>query len=242
MSKNTVVRGCLVPSLKNKPLDGRQDVPTLADIVNIDNPYVNFIFPVAETGKWYKVISLRTKVVGDLEIPDGEIDKYDLFGEGLTEEEKQKILFKDLAEQTYLKKEDATKTYQPKGEYQTKGNYVTKEDADNSYQPKGEYQIKGDYLTPEVASNTYQLKGEYVTKKALDEFAETIDARVEEAPKDDKIYSRSNGAWVEVDTILTHEIVIINLFPTDDCCMVLLSKLHQAMVKSCWMKFGKVKI
>lgn len=141
IKKNTVVRGCLVPSLKNKPLDGRQDVPTLADIVNIENPYVNFIFPVAETGKWYKVISLRTKVMGDLEIPDGEIDKYDLFGEGLTEEEKQKILFKDLAEQIYLKKEDAEESY------------LTKEDAIEDYQPKGNYQPQGDYATKEDLRN-----------------------------------------------------------------------------------------
>lgn len=118
--KNTVVRGCLVPSLKNKPLDGRQDVPNLDDIAKIENPYVNFIFPVAETGKWYKVVSLKTKVVGELEIPNGEVDKYELFGEGLTEEEKQAFLTKALAEQTYLKKTDAGGLYQPIGDYATK--------------------------------------------------------------------------------------------------------------------------
>ena len=135
IKKNTVVRGCLVPSLKNKPLDGRQDVPTLADIVNIENPYVNFIFPVAETGKWYKVVSLRTKVQGELEIPDGEIDKYELFGEGLTEEEKKEFLTMTLAEKTFLKKEDAEEFY------------LTKKEASEDYQPKGNYQPKGDYVT-----------------------------------------------------------------------------------------------
>lgn len=118
--KNTVVRGCLVPSLKNKPLDGRQDVATLDDIAKIENPYVNFIFPVAETGKWYKVTSLKTKILGELEIPDGEIDGYELFGEGLTEEEKKEFLTKTLAEQTYLKKDDAKELYQLKGDYATK--------------------------------------------------------------------------------------------------------------------------
>lgn len=81
MSKNTIVRGMLVPSLKNKPLDGRMDVPTLADIEKIENPYVNFIFPVAETGKWYKVVSLKDKVVDELTIPNGQVDRYELFGE-----------------------------------------------------------------------------------------------------------------------------------------------------------------
>ena len=79
--KNTVVRGCLVPSLKNKPLDGRQDVPTLADIAKIENPYVNFIFPVAETGKWYKVVSLKDRIEGELVIPNGQVDQYEPFGQ-----------------------------------------------------------------------------------------------------------------------------------------------------------------
>ena len=141
IKKNTVVRGCLVPSLKNKPLDGRQDVPTLADIVNIENPYVGFIFPVAETGKWYKVVSLRTKVMGELEIPNGEVDGYEEFGKGMTDEEKQQYLTKSFAEQTYLKKEDAKETY------------LTKEDAIENYQPKGDYQPQGDYATKEDLRN-----------------------------------------------------------------------------------------
>lgn len=157
--KNTVVRGCLVPSLKNKPLDGRQDVPKLSDIPNIENPYVNFIFPVAETGKWYKVTSLKTKVIDDLQIPDGEIDGYELFGEGLTEEEKKALLTKELAEQTYLSKDDASKNYQPKGEYQPKGDYATKTELEG-YQPKGEYATKEEL-------GGYQPKGDYATKEEL---------------------------------------------------------------------------
>ena len=160
-----MVRGCLVPSLKNKPLDGRQDVPTLADIANIENPYVNFIFPVAETGKWYKVTSLKTKVQGELEIPNGEVDGYELFGEGLTEAEKQALLTKELAQQTYLSKEDAKSSYQPKGEYQPKGNYASKEELKD-------YQPKGDYATKEELDD-YQPKGDYATKEELKELEGT---------------------------------------------------------------------
>lgn len=107
VKKNTVVRGCLIPSLKNKPLDGRQDVPKLVDIENIENPFVNFIFPVAETGKWYKVLSLKEKAINDLVIPDGAVDEYEEFGKGMTDEEKQAYLSRELADKTYQSKEDA---------------------------------------------------------------------------------------------------------------------------------------
>lgn len=159
--KNTIVRGCLVPSLKNKPLDGRQDVPTLVDIANIENPYVNFIFPVAETGKWYKVVSLKTKVIDELVIPDGEIDKYELFGEGLTEEEKAQFLTKTLAEQTYLNKNEAQKNYLKKVD--AEANYLSKEEASEIYQLKGDDNITYDEIGDVDLDNVIDEQGvEYV--------------------------------------------------------------------------------
>lgn len=188
MSNNTIVRGLLVPSLKNKPLDGRQDVPTLADIVNIENPYVNFIFPVAETGKWYKVLSLTDKVIDELVIPNGMIDEYEPFGEGMTDEQKEEYLTKSLAEQTYLKKEDAVE------------EYLNKTEAEETYQQKG------DYVTTEEGDDKYQPKGDYATKKELDDLEQRISEGGGEgeggsfidAPKDGKTYGRKDGLWNEL--------------------------------------------
>ena len=195
MSNNTIVRGLLVPSLKNKPLDGRQEVPTLADIANIENPYVNFIFPVEETGKWYKVLSLKEKVVDELVIPDGMIDEYEPFGEGMTDEQKEEYLTKSLAEQTYLKKEDAVEEYLNKTE--AEADYLKKEDAANEYLNKENAEAdflkkkdaeetylnktdaegtflkkedaEGTYLNKTEAEETYQQKGDYVTTEEGDD-------------------------------------------------------------------------
>lgn len=188
MNKNTVVRGCLVPSLKNKPLDGRQDVPTLADIANIENPYVNFIFPVEETGKWYKVVSLTDKVIDELVIPNGMIDEYEEFGGGMTDTQKQEYLTKQLAELTYVKKEDA------------EAEYLKKEDAEETYQPKGEY------LTNEEAQEAYQPKGEYATTEQLEDLENRISqggggcegGYFIDAPSDGKTYGRKDGLWQEL--------------------------------------------
>lgn len=195
MSNNTIVRGLLVPSLKNKPLDGRQEVPTLADIANIENPYVNFIFPVEETGKWYKVLSLTDKVINELVIPNGMIDEYEPFGEGMTDEQKEEYLTKSLAEQTYLKKEDAVEEYLNKTE--AEADYLKKEDAANEYLNKENAEAdflkkkdaeetylnktdaegtflkkedaEGTYLNKTEAEAAYQQKGDYVTTEEGDD-------------------------------------------------------------------------
>lgn len=190
MSNNTIVRGLLVPSLKNKPLDGRQDVPTLADIVNIENPYVNFIFPVEETGKWYKVLSLTDKVIDELVIPNGMIDEYEEFGGGMTDTQKQEYLTKSLAEQMYLKKEDAVNEYLNKTE--AEADYLKKKNAEEFYQPKGNYQPSGDYAT----------------KQELEDLENRISqgggsgggggASFIDAPSDGKIYGRKDGFWEEL--------------------------------------------
>lgn len=201
MSKNTVVRGMLVPSLKNKPLDGRMDVPTLDDIVNIENPYVNFIFPVAETGMWYKVTRLTDKVIDELVIPDGEIAEYETFGEGMTDKQKEDYLLKSIAEQMYLKKDDAALEYLKKTDadgnflkkVQAELEYLKKEDAKGLYQPKGDYLLKTD------------ADGTFATKKELEDLENRIGeggggegGNFIDAPKDGKNYARKNGLWNEL--------------------------------------------
>ena len=212
MSNNTIVRGLLVPSLKNKPLDGRQDVPTLADIVNIENPYVNFIFPVEETGKWYKVLSLTDKVVDELVIPNGMIDEYEEFGGGMTDTQKQEYLTKSLAEQMYLKKEDAVNEYLNKTE--AEADYLKKKDAEESYQPKGNYQPSGDYATKQELEDLENRisqgggsgeggGGSFIDAPSDNEVygrKNGLWEKLVDAPKDGKAYARINGVWSPIES------------------------------------------
>jgi len=57
---------------------------------------------------------------------------------------------------------ETVRTYQPKGDYASKGDL-------SSYQPKGEYQTKGDYAYRGDLSN-YQTKGEYALKGDLSSY------------------------------------------------------------------------
>lgn len=212
MSNNTIVRGLLVPSLKNKPLDGRQDVPTLADIVNIENPYVNFIFPVEETGKWYKVLSLTDKVIDELVMPNGMIDKYEEFGGGMTDTQKQEYLTKSLAEQMYLKKEDAVNEYLNKTE--AEADYLKKKNAEESYQPKGDYQPSGDYATKQELEDLENRisqgggsgeggGGSFIDAPSDNEVygrKNGLWAKLVDAPKDGKAYARINGVWSPIES------------------------------------------
>lgn len=210
MSKNTIVRGMLVPSLKNKPLDGRMDVPTLADIVNIENPYVNFIFPVAETGMWYKVTKLADKVIDELVVPNGEVAEYETFGEGMTDKQKEDYLTKSLAEQLYLKKSDAVLEYMSKTD--AEANFLKNVQADLEYlkksDAKGLYQPTGDYVTSEEADQTYQPKGDYAMQKKVEELEQLITGgggdggtggTFVDAPRDGKTYGRKDGLWEELE-------------------------------------------
>lgn len=55
-----IINDSLITSKPNAPLDVRTEVATLADVVNISNPSESLVFKVLETGKYYKVDSLKT--------------------------------------------------------------------------------------------------------------------------------------------------------------------------------------
>lgn len=55
-----IINDSLITSKPNAPLDVRTEVATLADVVNISNPSESLVFKVLETGKYYKIDSLKT--------------------------------------------------------------------------------------------------------------------------------------------------------------------------------------
>ena len=58
------VKTSLIPATANSPLDARTVVAALADLVNIENPYVGLEIYVAETGKKYRVTTLSSRTIG----------------------------------------------------------------------------------------------------------------------------------------------------------------------------------
>lgn len=54
-----IINDSLLPSAPNAPLDARTEVNLLTDVAKIENPSESLIFKVKETGKYYKVVSLK---------------------------------------------------------------------------------------------------------------------------------------------------------------------------------------
>lgn len=79
-----IINDSLITSKPNAPLDVRTEVATLADVVNISNPSESLVFKVLETGKYYKVDSLKvvqiegttlTKKVVESFSPVGDVEE-----------------------------------------------------------------------------------------------------------------------------------------------------------------------
>ena len=67
----------LRPGIVDTPLDARCRINTLAEISTIELPYVGQIIYCIETGKYYKVTSLKSRLIGALTVPDAAIDTYE---------------------------------------------------------------------------------------------------------------------------------------------------------------------
>lgn len=74
----TVVNGSLIPSGKNEPLDARTRIASIAEIENIEVPYVGMIIYVEDEKVYYKVLSLKNKQVGPVEVQNAAVDQYEL--------------------------------------------------------------------------------------------------------------------------------------------------------------------
>ena len=67
----------LIPGTANTPLDARCRVTQISDIPNISNPFLGMeIFCIAN-GKTYKVISLKSKMIGSMSVANGAVDEYE---------------------------------------------------------------------------------------------------------------------------------------------------------------------
>lgn len=76
MTDNTIIiGGATQPSTINTPGDKRERVATFEEIYSIDNPAVGGTVWVEDEQKEYRIISLKPKLIGGMEIPDGAVNE-----------------------------------------------------------------------------------------------------------------------------------------------------------------------
>ena len=76
MSDNTIIiGGATQPSTINTPGDKRERVATFEEIYSIDNPAVGGTVWVEDEQKEYRIISLKPKLIGGMEIPDAAVNE-----------------------------------------------------------------------------------------------------------------------------------------------------------------------
>lgn len=70
-----IIGGATQPSTINTPGDIRERVKTFDEIYNIDNPAVGGTVWVEDEQKEYRIISLKPKVIGGMEIENGAVNE-----------------------------------------------------------------------------------------------------------------------------------------------------------------------
>ena len=76
MPDNTIIiGGATQPSTINTPSDKRERVETFDKIYEIDNPAVGGTVWVEDEQREYRIISLKPKVIGGMEIADGAVNE-----------------------------------------------------------------------------------------------------------------------------------------------------------------------
>lgn len=77
MAENVLVSGALFPSTKNTPLDGRTRISSISKVESIEAPFVGMIFFVEDEANFYKVLSLKSKNLGAIIVPNSIVDAYE---------------------------------------------------------------------------------------------------------------------------------------------------------------------
>ena len=69
-----LISGAVKPTSVDTPTDARTRVETFDEIENIENPFVGMQVYVIETGKFFVVQKLKSKFIGNIEIPNSAVD------------------------------------------------------------------------------------------------------------------------------------------------------------------------
>jgi hypothetical protein len=76
MADNTIIiGGATQPSTINTPSDKRERVSKFEEIYDIDNPAIGGTVWVEDEQKEYRIISLKPKMIGGMEIENGAVNE-----------------------------------------------------------------------------------------------------------------------------------------------------------------------
>lgn len=70
------------PTKVDTPLDKRSRIENVSEVPNIPNPFVGMIFYVSSEDKYYRVKSLKSKVVGGITVQNAQVNEYVPFETG----------------------------------------------------------------------------------------------------------------------------------------------------------------
>lgn len=70
------------PTKVDTPLDKRSRIESVSEVPNIPNPFVGMIFYVSSEDKYYRVKSLKSKVVGGITVQNAQVNEYVPFETG----------------------------------------------------------------------------------------------------------------------------------------------------------------
>lgn len=70
------------PTKVDTPLDKRSRIESISEVPNIPNPFVGMIFYVSSEDKYYRVKSLKSKVVGGITVQNAQVNEYVPFETG----------------------------------------------------------------------------------------------------------------------------------------------------------------
>ena len=72
-----LLNGALKPTKRNTPLDCRTVIENISEVSKIPLPYVGMIFYVKDENQFYKVITLKSKLIAGKPQEDYQVNKYE---------------------------------------------------------------------------------------------------------------------------------------------------------------------
>lgn len=171
---NIIVAGALTPNKLDTPLNARFRIESIEDVPKIEAPAVGELFYVRSIDKHYKIVSLKSKKIGELVIQDAQIDQYQEFGQ-ISEEEKAK----------FLMKEEAAETYSTKGQVEAVTGQV------NEAKSKAEEAVSKAEEAVSKANDALSALDNVPTE-------EEINQAIQEAKQNDLSYDLEDGDFSEV--------------------------------------------
>lgn len=135
--RKVIVSGSLIPSSNNSPLDLRTRINTIAEVENIQVPFVGMIFYVVDEEKFYVVKSLKDVEMGNMILKDNVIDRYEPLVDVKIDTEGVEVDLSEYAKKSFVEEKIAAIEHPQ----QDISHLATKEEVEKLHQRK--YEVTG---------------------------------------------------------------------------------------------------